>query len=960
MYRRVSICYTASIMSKWLLAPVLLFCSVPCVTQTAAPTKAALSDYADEASVVVRDEVVYRYAADGTGVRTETTVLRVQSGAALQTFGVLGFPYASGTQALEIVYARVRKPDGTVVETPIGDTQDQPAQVTQLAPMYSDLHMKQLPVRSLAVGDTLEFQTKVTQKQAEVPGEFWNVESFGAGLVYLDRRIELRVPKSKVVTVWSPKSPAETTDEGGERVYRWKGSQLRRSNAKDEDDAAQDKTPPIAWTTFPSWEAVGAWYQVLIAGRDAVTPALQAKADELTASSKTNTDKVRLLYEYVSQHNHYIGVDFGIGRFQPHTAMEVLTNQYGDCKDKHTLLAALLRAKGFEPSAVLIGLGIEINEKVPMPGAFNHLITVVDVDGAQVWLDATTEVAPYRVLLPLLRDKQALVVPANGAAHLGKTPADLPFTAVTRYEGTFELAKDGTTKGEATVTVRGDDEVIMRYASRQIARAQWDQLGQSWVDNSGFNGKANTVQLDAGDDLSVPWKLRYGYTQEAWSEWKSYRVGSLLPNVNLPVIDEKKPPKKEIDFGGRHTQTAKSMVKLPVGYGVELPDAIHLKTAFATFDETYQMKDGSLVSEFTLEVLKPKVEASEWKSVKKFADDIGVQPWIQVTTKEQTSAGEKGPPVAGQNNTAAAQLVRETYEAITARDFDLAQKKSDQAIAINDKQAYAWSQRGWIAWQRHDMGEAATDYERELKQHPEEVDQYPPLITLEGFLGRLAEKKKWLLAYAKAAPENAGAVLFTGGLLLSDNNVNDALEVYRAGAKALPENKLIQVELGSALLRAGKKDEAATVVQAALDGTSDPSVLNDGAYALVSAGSSGVLPLAEASALKGMAALDKELSETAIESVNARAFQRTTLLLATWDTLGWIYFAEGKDALAEEYVNAAWRSATRPEEGLHLGKILEKKGDGKGAMRVYEMALSHFGGGGATPWKRICARAWRG
>ncbi len=225
---------------------------------------------------------------------------------------------------------------------------------------------------------------------------------------------------------------------------------------------------------------------------------------------------VRALYEYVAQHNHYIAVDFGLGRYQPHMAAKVLANQYGDCKDKETLLAALLRAKGFQSSAVLIGANVEMNEKVPSPGVFNHLIAFLDVDGGPVWLDATTEVAPYRVLLPILRDKQALVVPpkeSSGGPHLARTPAELPFSAVARYEGSFELAKDGTTKGNVTVTLRGDDEVVMRYASRQVARAQWEQLGQAVVDNGGFNGKANSVLMDTGENLSVPWELRYGYTQ---------------------------------------------------------------------------------------------------------------------------------------------------------------------------------------------------------------------------------------------------------------------------------------------------------------------------------------------------------------------------------------------------------------------------------------------------------------
>jgi hypothetical protein len=111
---------------------------LPAQVMAPQPEKGTAKEYADEAAVVQRDDVVYRYDTDGTGVKTQTTVLRVQSSAALQTFAVLAFPYASGTQSLEIVYARVRKPDGTVVETPAGDAQDLPARVTQLAPMYSN------------------------------------------------------------------------------------------------------------------------------------------------------------------------------------------------------------------------------------------------------------------------------------------------------------------------------------------------------------------------------------------------------------------------------------------------------------------------------------------------------------------------------------------------------------------------------------------------------------------------------------------------------------------------------------------------------------------------------------------------------------------------------------------------------------------------------------------------------
>jgi hypothetical protein len=627
-------------MYKLLPALAVLSAALPCLTQTRpAPTitkaPTPTSGYTDEAAVFERADVVYRYAGDGTGSKLETGVVKIQSNAALQSLAVLSFPYASGNQHLDIVYVRVRKADSTVVETPVTDAQDQPAQVTQIAPMYSDLHLKQIPIRSLAVGDKLEFQTRLTQQQPEVPGEFWGQESFGAGVVFLDRSIELRVPKQKHVTVYCPEHTPEITESGDERVYRWTGSQLRPTSAKDDDDAPKDKKPPIAWTTFPSWEAVGLWYRGVIAGRDAVTPAVQAKADELTANATTDTEKVRALYEYVSTHNHYVGIDFGIGRYQPHSAAEVMTNQYGDCKDKHTLLAALLRAKGFQVSAGLIGAGIDMNEKVPMPAAFNHLITLVDVGGEKVWLDATTEVAPYRALLAVLRDKEALVVPATGDPGLRKTPADLPFPAVNRYEVKSELDKAGSLKGHVEVSMRGDSEIYMRLASRQIARTQWDQLSQNYQNGSGYDGTTSATTLDPPDDTSGPWHLRYDFAKSPYGDWGNYRIGSLLPNADLPTIDEKKPPKKEIELGGPHTQIAVSTIHLPQGYSADLPDAVHLKSIFATIDKTYQLKDGSMISELRLEILTAKVPAADWKVYKKFLDDIGEDPWIQLTSKDR-------------------------------------------------------------------------------------------------------------------------------------------------------------------------------------------------------------------------------------------------------------------------------------------------------------------------------------
>ncbi len=118
----------------------------------------------------------------------------------------------------------------------------------------------------------------------------------------------------------------------------------------------------------------------------------------------------------------YVSLSFGVGRLQPHTASEVLQNGFGDCKDKHTLLQALLRTQGIFSYPVLINSSAKLDPDVPSPAQFDHEITAVrlgkDKDQDLTWLDTTTEVAPYGLILYQLRNKQALIASDDSNAWL--------------------------------------------------------------------------------------------------------------------------------------------------------------------------------------------------------------------------------------------------------------------------------------------------------------------------------------------------------------------------------------------------------------------------------------------------------------------------------------------------------------------------------------------------------------
>src|ERR671914_790798 len=86
--------------------------------------------HADEAVVIER--IVSRFDFEGDGTFTARTEVRarIQSEAGVQRMGLLNFGYDNGREEIE-VKALVRRADGTVIETPVGDIQDVSSEISR-------------------------------------------------------------------------------------------------------------------------------------------------------------------------------------------------------------------------------------------------------------------------------------------------------------------------------------------------------------------------------------------------------------------------------------------------------------------------------------------------------------------------------------------------------------------------------------------------------------------------------------------------------------------------------------------------------------------------------------------------------------------------------------------------------------------------------------------------------------
>jgi len=497
-------------------------------TQTPPPHGPAKDDYSQEAAVVEEMSTKIAFDNDGNFTREQTSRVRVQTDAGVQQWGLLSFPFQSATQTVEIDYVRVRKADGSTLITPPENVQDLDSEITRSAPSYSDLREKHVAVKGLGKGDILEYKAHWRTTKPLIPGQFWFQYSFHHDGIVLGERLEIKVPAERTVKVKGAQATQTATTEAGSRIYAWTYSKLQNakepeSDQKKETEAALGRfpTPDVQISSFQTWDEVGRWYWNLQKDRIEPTAAIRAKAAELTKGMTDDAAKLHALYSFVSTQYRYIGIAFGIGRYQPHAAEDVLTNNYGDCKDKHTLLASLLQASGITLHPALISSTWKLDPEVPSPAQFDHIIGYLPQGKDSVWLDTTPEVAPFGYLLTPLRDKQALVMSGEKSIQLVTTPADPPFPSTQAFKIDGKLSDDGTLEAKVEDTTRGDAEVVLRAAFRRIPQPQWKDLVQRISYQLGYAGTVSDVSASTPEAISAPFHFSYSYNRKDYPTWKS-------------------------------------------------------------------------------------------------------------------------------------------------------------------------------------------------------------------------------------------------------------------------------------------------------------------------------------------------------------------------------------------------------------------------------------------------------
>ncbi|MGC4071706.1 MAG: DUF3857 domain-containing protein [Nibricoccus sp.] len=410
---------------------------------------------------------------------------------------------------------------------------------------------------------------------------------------------------------------------------------------------ALDFVPPAGAATnrvsFSSWQAVSEYFTPHYETSSTPDAAIKARVEALVAGATTQRERITRLCRFAQSVN-YISINLNAataGGMIPRPAARVFQCNYGDCKDKSSLLRSLLRTQGIvaHPVIVYSGDSTRVRPEWASPFQFNHCIIAIAIDdsfedapgvlihpvlGRLLFFDPTNETTPPGWLAQEDLDGHGLVL-AGSKGQLVRLPASRPQDDRVERIITARLDPFGAIAGTITEHFDGYASNTVRDERQPLSASDYrTKIVEPWLGRT--LPSARVTQLDATDDFAAAHlDLTIGF--EAHSYGKMMR-DTLL--VFKPVIVARR---DGVSLKrGKRTQpivitpssfTEKTEIELPAGYAVdESFPAADIQSPFGHYRASAEVRDGRLHFQRSRELRAATLPPDQFETARAFFEKI--------------------------------------------------------------------------------------------------------------------------------------------------------------------------------------------------------------------------------------------------------------------------------------------------------------------------------------------------
>jgi hypothetical protein len=394
-------------------------------------------------------------------------------------------------------------------------------------------------------------------------------------------------------------------------VYSWEDNDISQIIYESDMPPFHNIAPRIAISSFSSWEELASWYHDISREQSEADADIKAKVAELVKGKDTDEEKIRAIYHYVITEIRYLGLEFGISGHMPHEAAEIYKYKYGDCKDKATLLIAMLKEADIEAYYVLLRTRYSGKLDLDLPSfQFDHAIAAVPLNGELMFLDGTAENFVYGDLPAMDQDAWAMVL-IDGKGEFMKIPVQPAEENQRTREIKLDLAEDGSIKVEVIISQSG----IFASYYRSIFKDLGETKRSEAIQNSLSSSCPGSVLEEIGNKLQFK--------------------PSIIERVESTSIVAKEERRYPMNFYNQYCTQNIVEITIPEGYKIErIPDNIDLILPLGSYRVEYVVKDNTIRYERYYKFNAFEISKEDYPSFKEFIERIAKEDAQEIVLKQ--------------------------------------------------------------------------------------------------------------------------------------------------------------------------------------------------------------------------------------------------------------------------------------------------------------------------------------
>lgn len=257
--------------------------------------------------------------------------------------------------------------------------------------LYDGTYSAVVILKDVRVGDILEYEFTLKGQNPIFKGYTFNQvkQAYGVEIQHLHKKIIVSNIDSLIIK----------SNNGGAKplVKRIKGVDHLIWNEKNVPAIYADDDIPSWFNAYPLTEisSYKNWKEVSKFMSDLYPVNIKTnKIDRFIKDhSYTNSqeDLIKII-RFIQDEVRYLGLEMGANSHKPHHPETVFQQRFGDCKDKSYLLTTILNKIGIDAWPCLVSTSNInfIDQNVPSPFAFNHVIVKFNFNNIDYWVDPTS------------------------------------------------------------------------------------------------------------------------------------------------------------------------------------------------------------------------------------------------------------------------------------------------------------------------------------------------------------------------------------------------------------------------------------------------------------------------------------------------------------------------------------------------------------------------------------------